>query len=95
MQRHVLTQSAILEVTLDADFLPAAEAADREPAQVVADLMHEFVERQRAEYRAFLQAKVDAARADLARGDTYSVEEVEAEFAEMRRELRARPQNSP
>jgi predicted transcriptional regulator len=50
---------------------------------------------QDSEYLAFLQRKVDQARADIAAGRVHSHEEVEAEmdalFAELERKNRKRP----
>ena len=78
-----------LEVTLDPDFLAAAEAAEREPSDIVAALMQEFVESERRAYSAFLHRKVEEGRRCVREGDVQDGDDVEAEFAEMRRELAA------
>ena len=54
--------------------------------------MREFIERQRQtrEYDAFLRAKVDTARAQIASGQYASDADVEARFAARRAALRAK-----
>lgn len=61
-------------------------------SQVVRELMREFIERQRQarEYDAFLRAKVDTARAQIASGQYASDVDVEARFAARRAALRAK-----
>lgn len=86
-----MTKDAILEVALNADFIAAAGAIDRDPSQVVADLMRAFVTNHRRDYHEFLQAKVDEGRRCAARGEVYGSSEVEAEFADLREGLRAKP----
>jgi len=75
-----------LEPELRAAFVAAAQAAHRPASQVVRDLMREFVQRQsdEAQYREFLQSKVDAARASVVAGRGRSAADVEALFASMR-----------
>ena len=68
-----------LQPELRADFMAAAEAIHRPASQVVRELMREFVERQ--DHRAFLQRKVDAARASIHEGRGRSNDDVDAEFA--------------
>ncbi len=68
-----------LEVPLDADFLAAAEAAQREPSAIVADLMREFVDCERSAYTDFLRRKVEEGRRCIERGDTHSDEDVSPE----------------
>jgi len=81
-----------LEPELRDAFMAEAEASHRPASQVVRELMREYVERQRQarEYDAFLRAKVDAARAQIAAGQVASHDEVEARFAARRRALRAK-----
>ncbi len=71
-----------LEPDLRAEFMAAAEASHRPASQVVRELMREFVERQ--DHTAFLQRKVDAARASVHAGQGRLNEEVEAGFAARR-----------
>jgi predicted transcriptional regulator len=66
-----------LEPELRDAFMAVAEAADRPASQIVREFMRDFVQQDR-EYVAFLQRKVDAARADIAAGRVYSQEEVKA-----------------
>lgn len=75
-----------LEPELRREFLAAAEAVDRPASQVVRELMRDFVRQQREarEYGDFLQDKVDFARSQIRRGQTYSDEDVDAEFTARR-----------
>ena len=59
-----------LESDLRRAFVTTARANDRPASQVVRELMREYIDRYRhaAEYAAFLQAKVERARAQLAPG---------------------------
>lgn len=57
-----------LESDLRRAFVMTARANDRPASQVVRELMREYIDRYRhaAEYAAFLHAKVERARAQLA-----------------------------
>lgn len=66
-----------LEPELRDAFMAAAKRDDRPASQLVREFMRDFVNQDR-EYVAFLQRKVDAARADIAAGRVYSDEEVRA-----------------
>jgi len=81
-----------LEPELRDAFMAEAEASHRPASQVVRDLMREFVERQRKarEYDAFLRAKVDTARAQIASGQVASSADVEARFDARRAALRSK-----
>ena len=72
-----------LDPELHADFVAEAEAADRSASQVVRELMHDFIERQREAraYDAFLEAKVAAARTSMREEGGVSNDEVETLFA--------------
>jgi predicted transcriptional regulator len=76
-----------LEPELREQFMAEAEATHRPASQIVREMMRHFVQTQREarEYEAFLQRKVDIARASIRDGDGLSNEEVEAEFAARRR----------
>lgn len=78
-----------LEPELRDAFMAEAKASHRPASQVVRELMREFVERQRQarEYDAFLRAKVDAARAEVAAGQVATSADVEARFAARRTAL--------
>lgn len=80
-----------LESELRAEFIAEAEAAHRPASQVLCELMREFVQRQREarEYDEFLDSKVKVARLSMRAGRGRSNDEVEAEFAARRRDLRA------
>lgn len=75
-----------LEPELREQFMAAAEASHRPASQIVREMMREFVQSQREsrEYEAFLQRKVDAARADKLAGNGLTNDEVEAQFAARR-----------
>ncbi|GGZ18109.1 antitoxin of toxin-antitoxin stability system [Novosphingobium colocasiae] len=75
-----------LEPDLRAAFMAEAEASHRPASQVVREFMRSFVQQQRAqrEHDAFLQRKVEVARASMADGLGRSNEEVEAAFATRR-----------
>ena len=81
-----------LEPELRDAFMAEAEASHRPASQVVRELMREFIERQQQarEHDAFLRAKVDVARAQIASGLVVSDEDVEARAAARRAALRAR-----
>ncbi|MDQ3202953.1 MAG: antitoxin of toxin-antitoxin stability system [Pseudomonadota bacterium] len=75
-----------LEPELRDQFMAEAEASHRPASQIVREMMREFVQSQREsrEYEAFLQRKVDAARADRLAGIGLTNDEVEAQFAARR-----------
>ncbi len=75
-----------LEAELRADFIAEAQAADRPASQILRELMRDFVKQQRQarDYDAFLEKKVEAARASLQAGKGLGNEEVEAIFAARR-----------
>jgi len=75
-----------LEPELRDAFMAAAKREDRPASQLVREFMRDFVQQDR-EYVAFLQRKVDAARADIAAGRVYSDEEVRAHMDELFAEL--------
>lgn len=76
-----------LESELREQFMAEAEAAHRPASQIVREMMRQFVQTQREarEYEAFLQRKVDIARASMRAGDGLTNDEIEAEFAARRR----------
>ncbi|UZK70701.1 antitoxin of toxin-antitoxin stability system [Sphingomonas sp. S1-29] len=75
-----------LEADLRAAFMAAAEASHRPASQVVREMMREFVQRQQEQrdHSAFLQGKVEAARASAEAGRGRSNEVVETAFAARR-----------
>jgi predicted transcriptional regulator len=80
-----------LEPELRDAFMAAAQRADRPASQIVREMMREFVNQDR-EYIAWLQRKVDSARADIAAGRVHTQEEVAAHmdqlFADLERKGR-------
>lgn len=75
-----------LEPELREQFMAEAEASHRPASQIVRDMMRQFVQKQREsrEYEAFLQRKVDIARASISAGEGLTNDEIEAEFAARR-----------
>ena len=75
-----------LEPELREQFMAEAEASHRPASQIVREMMRQFVQKQREsrEYEAFLQHKVDTARASMKAGEGLTHDEVEAEFGARR-----------
>ncbi len=75
-----------LEPELRDEFMSEAAAAHRPAAQVVRELMREFIQRQRdaRAYDAFVERKVAVAREEVRAGKVLSNDEVQAEFAARR-----------
>jgi predicted transcriptional regulator len=75
-----------LEPELREQFMAEAEASHRPASQIVREMMRQFVQKQREsrEYEAFLQHKVDTARASMNAGEGLTHDEVEAEFGARR-----------
>jgi len=78
-----MAKDAVFTMKLDAElrdaFMAAAAQADRPASQIVREFMRDFVQQDR-EYVAWLQRRVDKARADIAAGRVHSHEEVTAEM---------------
>ena len=74
-----------LEPELRDAFAAAAKTADRPASQIVREFMRNYVNQDR-EYVAWLQGRVDEARADIAAGRVRTQEEVEAHFVKRRSE---------
>jgi predicted transcriptional regulator len=91
-----MTKATVFTLKLEAElrdaFMAATEAEHRPASQVVRELMREYVrnQQQRQTYEAFVQDKVDIARAQIAEGRHTSNEEVEAEFTARRDAVRRR-----
>lgn len=85
-----MAKATVFTMKLEADlrdaFMAVTQAEDRPASQVVRELMREYIrsQQQRQTYDAFLQDKVDIARAQIAEGRHTSNEEVAAEFAARR-----------
>lgn len=75
-----------LELDLRDEFMAEAEASHRPASQLVREFMRAFVQQQRAqrEHDAFVQRKVEIARASMQDGIGRSNEDVEAAFAARR-----------
>jgi len=76
-----------LEPDLRADFMAETATEDRPASQVLRELMRGYIDqrRQAREYEDYLRRKVEAGRASMRAGRGRANEEVEAEFAAMRR----------
>ena len=81
-----MTKEAVFTMKLEPElrdaFMAAAKAADRPASQIVREFMRDFI-RQDLNYVAFLQRKVDQARADMAAGRVHSHEDVIADMDEL------------
>ncbi|NKI71407.1 antitoxin of toxin-antitoxin stability system [Collimonas pratensis] len=88
-----MTKEAVFTMKIESElrdrFMAEAAAAHRPASQIVREFMRDFVQRQTEarEYDAFLQRKVEAARADIQAGRSRSNDEVEASFAQRRMAL--------
>lgn len=71
---------------LKAEFANAAKARDRSSAQLLRDFMRSYVAQQKdaQQYDAWLEQKVERARASVAAGNSIPNSEVEAHFAARR-----------
>ena len=89
-----MTKATVFTLKLEAElrdaFMAATEAEHRPASQVVRELMREYVRsrQQRQAYEAFVQDKVERARAQIAEGRHASDETVEAEFTARRDAVR-------
>lgn len=85
-----MPKAAVFTMKLQAElrdaFMAEAEASHRPASQVVRELMRDFVLRQREEraHAAFLERKVQVARASIQDGQGRTNDAVEAEFAARR-----------
>ncbi len=87
-----MTRKAHIQIDLDPkladDFAAAVTSAQTSEAEVLREMVEDYVERQKVDgsYRQFLEAKVARSREELATGDVVSAEEAKQIFA-ARREL--------
>lgn len=85
-----MNKEAIFTLTLEQElrdeFVAAAEASDRSPAEILQDMMQDFILQQKMspDYVAFMQEKVAVARSELAAGKGIPGKDVEQRFAAMR-----------
>lgn len=81
--------TVMLEPELHAEFMSAAQASQRPAAQILRELMREFVRSQHdaRQYDDFLRAKVTDAREQIRAGEYASSESVEFRAAEGRAQL--------
>jgi hypothetical protein len=90
-----MPKHAIIEISLDAELLAAfkaaAETAHRPPAEIVSELVQDYVERQQEVgpgYQDFLREKVVLARDSMKGGRGRPNDEVEAAFTNLRDQIR-------
>jgi predicted transcriptional regulator len=93
MVKHA-TFEVDLEPELHAELLAAAKATHRPAAEIVSELVRDYLARQHEEpgYEDFLRRKVEKARASMEAGRGRSNEEIEATFSKRRRELASKSQ---
>lgn len=90
-----MNKEAIFTLTLEQElrdeFVAAAEASDQSPAEILQDMMQDFILQQKMspDYLAFMREKVAIARSELAAGESIPEEEVEREFAALRATIAA------
>ena len=78
---------------LKAAFTAAAKGNDRTAAQILRETMREYIAAEAPptpEYVAWLRGKVEKSRAQIARGEYLTNEEMEQRMAEKRSKLRER-----
>lgn len=80
-----------LEPQLRADFMAAVATEDRPASQVMRELMRAYIEqrRQARDYDDYLRRKVEAGRTSMRAGLGRTNDDVEADFAERRRQASA------
>lgn len=92
-----MSKDAVFTMKLDTElreaFMAAAAKADRPASQIVREFMREFVQQDR-DYLAWLQRKVDRAKAEIAAGRVYSHEEVSAEMDKLLAEFERKGGNA-
>jgi predicted transcriptional regulator len=85
-----MAKEAVFTMKLEAElrdaFMAAAAEVDRPASQIVREFMRDFVQRDR-DYTAWLQRKVDKARADVAAGRVHGHEDVVAEMDKLLADL--------
>lgn len=87
-----MTRKAHIQIDIDPkladDFAAAVVSAHTSEAEVLRQMVEDYVERQKvdADYRSFLEAKVARGRNDVAAGEVIVAKDAERIFAE-RREL--------
>jgi predicted transcriptional regulator len=92
-----MTKNAVFTMKLEPElrdaFMAAAAASHRPASQIMRELIREFVAKQEeaGDYKEYLARKVARARESIAKGRYATQEEVEARFAALRAEVKARP----
>ncbi|MBC2773071.1 hypothetical protein H6M51_09360 [Rhizobium sp. AQ_MP] len=85
-----MTRKAHIQIDIDAklanDFAAAVTSAQTSEAEVLREMVEDYVERQKVDsgYRQFLEAKVARGREDVAAGAVVTADNTEQMFAERR-----------
>ena len=85
-----MTRKAHIQIDIDAkladEFAAAVTSAQTSEAEVLRDMVEDYVERQKVDssYRQFLEAKVARGREDVAAGEVVAADDAEQMFAERR-----------
>lgn len=85
-----MTRKAHIQIDLDPkladDFAAAVTSAQTSEAEVLREMVEDYVERQKVDgsYRQFLEAKVARSRDEVAAGEVVSAEDAERMFAARR-----------
>ena len=85
-----MTRKAHIQIDIDPklaeDFAAAVTSAQTSEAEVLREMVEDYVERQKVDgsYRQFLEAKVARSRDEVAAGEVVSAEDAERMFAARR-----------
>uniref|UniRef100_A0A7C1P3P5 Antitoxin of toxin-antitoxin stability system n=1 Tax=Agrobacterium albertimagni TaxID=147266 RepID=A0A7C1P3P5_9HYPH len=85
-----MTRKAHIQIDIDAkladEFAAAVTSAQTSEAEVLREMVEDYVERQKVDsgYRQFLEAKVARGRKDVAAGEVVAPDDAEQMFAERR-----------
>ena len=85
-----MTRKAHIQIDIDAkladEFAAAVTSAQTSEAEVLRNMVEDYVERQKVDssYRQFLEAKVARGREEVAAGEVVAADDAERMFAERR-----------
>ena len=88
-----MAKEAVFTMKLDKElrdaFMAAAQESDRPASQIVREFMRDYVQQDR-EYLEFLRHRVELADAQIAAGEFYTNDEVNAHMDQLFKELEAK-----
>ena len=88
-----MAKEAVFTMKLDKElrdaFMAAAQESDRPASQIVREFMRDYVQQDR-EYLEFLRRRVELADAQIAAGEFYTNDEVNAHMDQLFKELEAK-----